>query len=116
MDKELEILKNLSKYLQLKIDSREHKIFYNELMYDEKTIDCINAIETLVRTVENSIDKSVVEKKIEELDEELEQMKVDNMYGRYKEYGGKAKWKKLFSTKYGMHDILQELLQEKGEK
>lgn len=115
MNKELEILKNLSKYLQLKIDSGEHKIIYNDLMQDEKTIDCINAIETLIQALENSIDKSVVEEKIEELDEELEQMKVDNMYGRYKGYGGKAKWERLFANKYGMHDILQELLQEKGE-
>lgn len=49
--------------------------------------------------------------KIEELEEELEIMKVDNMYGRYKEYGGKTKWERLFATKYGMHDVLQELLE-----
>ena len=48
---------------------------------------------------------------IEELEEELEIMKVDNMYGRYKEYGGKTKWERLFATKYGMHDALQELLE-----
>ena len=35
----------------------------------------------------------------------------DNMYGRYKEYGGKTKWERLFATKYGMHDALQELLE-----
>ena len=52
-----------------------------------------------------------VKDKIEELDEELEIMKVDNMYGRYKEYGGKSKWERLFLTKYGMHDALQELLE-----
>lgn len=52
-----------------------------------------------------------VKDKIEELDEELEIMKVDNMYGRYKEYGGKSKWERLFATKYGMHDALQELLE-----
>jgi hypothetical protein len=38
-------------------------------------------------------------------------MKVDNMYGRYKEYGGKSKWERLFATKYGMHDALQKLLE-----
>ena len=38
------ILEHLIEYLQQKIDSGEHKIFYNDLMYDEKTIDCINAI------------------------------------------------------------------------
>ena len=53
--------------------------------------------------------------KIEELEEELEIMKVDNMYGRYKEYGGKTKWERLFATKYAMHDVLQELLEGRKE-
>lgn len=52
-----------------------------------------------------------VKDKIKELEEELEIMKVDNIYGRYKEYGGKTKWERLFATKYGMHDALQELLE-----
>lgn len=57
------------------------------------------------------ISVQTVKDKIEELEEELEIMKVDNMYGRYKEYGGKTKWERLFATKYGMHDALQELLE-----
>lgn len=60
---------------------------------------------------ENVIPVQKVKDKIKELEEELEIMKVDNMYGRYKEYGGKTKWKRLFATKYGMHDALQELLE-----
>lgn len=39
-----EILEHLVEYLQDKIDTGYHKIFYNDDMYDEKTIDCINAI------------------------------------------------------------------------
>ena len=78
MDKELEILKNLSRYLQLKIDNGEHKIIYNDLMWDEKTIDCINAIETLIRTVENSIDKSVVEKYLAEEQEKYNVYKKES--------------------------------------
>lgn len=73
MDKELEILKNLSKYLQLKIDSGEHKIIYNDLMQDEKTIDCINAIETLIQALENSIATSVVEEKIDKLEKQKQE-------------------------------------------
>ena len=65
--------------------------------------------------IENYIPKQKIKDKIEELDEELKAMKVDNMYGRYKEYGGKSKWEILFARKYGMHDILQDLLKE-GEK
>ena len=56
------------------------------------------------------IPKSKVEEVIEELSEELEIMKVDNMYGRYKEYGGKKKWEEMFQYKYGKHDVLQSLL------
>lgn len=78
MDKELEILKNLSRYLQLKIDNGEHKIIYNDLMWDEKTIDCINAIETLIRTVENSIDKSVVLEKLNKKKQEREIYWLEN--------------------------------------
>ena len=43
-----EILEHLKEYLQSKIDNNEHKIFYNDLMWDEKTIDCINAIDDLL--------------------------------------------------------------------
>ena len=39
-----EILKHLVEYLQDKLDTGYHKIFYNDDIYDEKTIDCINAI------------------------------------------------------------------------
>lgn len=68
------------------------------------------------RTLSNDyIPVQKVKDKIEELQEELEIMKVDNMYGRYKEYGGKTKWERLFATKYGMHDALQELLEGREE-
>jgi len=69
---------------------------------------------TVIDLAQNDINQQWIQKvkdKIEELEEELEIMKVDNMYGRYKEYGGKTKWKRLFATKYGMHDALQELLE-----
>lgn len=80
-----------------------------ELKNQEATQRKIN--ELLVQRYSNSISVQKVKDKIEELEEELEIMKVDNMYGRYKEYGGKTKWERLFATKYGMHDALQELLE-----
>lgn len=80
-----------------------------ELKNQEATQRKIN--ELLVQRYSNSISVQTVKDKIEELEEELEIMKVDNMYGRYKEYGGKTKWERLFATKYGMHDALQELLE-----
>lgn len=44
---EIEILENLKKYLQFLLDNGTHKIFYNDLFWSEKTIDCINAINDL---------------------------------------------------------------------
>lgn len=60
-----------------------------------------------------TIPVSLVEETIEELSEDLEIMKVDAMYGRYKEYGSKLSFEKQFSYKYGMHDVLQELLEKR---
>ena len=57
--------------------------------------------------------KSKIKEKIEELSEDLEIMKVDAMYGRYKEYGSKLSFEKQFIYKYGMHDVLQELLEKR---
>lgn len=48
-----EILEHLKEYLQNKIDNGEHKIFYNDLMWDEKTIDCINAIDDTLDYITN---------------------------------------------------------------
>lgn len=60
---------------------------------------------------EKCIPVSLIEERIEELSEDLEIMKVDAMYGRFKEYGSKLSFEKQFSYKYGMHDVLQELLE-----
>ncbi|MEE3325251.1 MAG: hypothetical protein VZR33_07955, partial [Methanosphaera sp.] len=41
------IIIHLLMYLQNMIDSGQHKLFYNDLMHDEKVIDIINAITNL---------------------------------------------------------------------
>lgn len=64
IEKNTEILNNLKKYLNLLILRGQHKIFYNDLGWDEKTIDCINAIEIIL--AEREEDK----KKIKKLEEE----------------------------------------------
>jgi hypothetical protein len=81
---------------------------------NEKILDNAGIYQLGFKDGEESYIKKVKDN-IEELEEELEIMKVDNMYGRYKEYGGKTKWKRLFATKYGMHDALQELLEGRKE-
>ena len=76
----VEIISNLVERLQ-----KENE----ELKNQEATQRKIN--ELLVQRYSNSISVQKVKDKTEELEEELEIMKVDNMYGRYKEYGGKTK-------------------------
>ena len=112
------------------IENRQYYIFQKQIEKYERHIEklqkeneelnkhVIHLTDEQYRTVidlaQNDINKQWIQKvkdKIEELEEELEIMKVDNMYGRYKEYGGKTKWERLFATKYGMHDALQELLE-----
>lgn len=65
-----EILQNLIKFLQLLIDSGQHKIFYDENMNEEKAIDCINVIRELRYKVTTSIPKQVLIDKRKELDDE----------------------------------------------
>lgn len=64
IEKDIKRLENLKKYLNLLIYEGKHKIYYNDLGWDEKTIDCINAIVHIL--AEREEDK----KKIEELEEE----------------------------------------------
>ena len=49
IEKDIEILKNIIKYLNLLIYEGKNKIIYNDLFWDEKTVDCITAIEHLLQ-------------------------------------------------------------------
>lgn len=64
IEENIKILENLKKYLNLLIYEGTHKIIYNDLGWDEKTIDCINAIAHIL--AEREEDK----KRIEELEKE----------------------------------------------
>ena len=66
IEEDIKILENLKKYLNLLIYEGTHKIIYNDLGWDEKTIDCINAIDHIL--AEREEDK----KKIAELEAKLE--------------------------------------------
>lgn len=59
-NEDIKIVEHLLEYLQLKIDDGVHKIQYNELLHDEKTIDCLNATENLLsrlKTAENKLNR-----------------------------------------------------------
>ena len=47
-EKDEEILNNIKAYMQENIDKGYHKFVYNDLGYDEKCIDVINAIEHIL--------------------------------------------------------------------
>ena len=47
-EKDEEILNNIKAYMQENIDNGCHKFVYNDLGYDEKCVDVINAIEHIL--------------------------------------------------------------------
>ena len=65
IEKDEEILNNIKAYMQENIDKGYHKFVYNDLGYDEKCIDVINAIEHILS------DYKRVLKENEELKEDL---------------------------------------------
>ena len=72
----IEIFNNLKEYIQNKIDSGEHKIYYNDLGWDVKCVDCITAIDTLLdlynkqkEEKEDYISKAEIRDKIKKLEE-----------------------------------------------
>ena len=101
IEEDIKILENLKKYLNLLIYEETHKIIYNDLGWDEKTIDCINAIEHIL--VEREVDK----KKIAELEAKLEFYQwgdLDNL--KFEEY------MKEFIPKQKVKEILIEIQEE----
>ena len=48
IEKDEEILNNIKAYMQENIDNGFHKFIYNDLGYDEKCVDVINAIEHIL--------------------------------------------------------------------
>lgn len=55
----VEILNNIKEYMQNSIDSGHHKFIYNDLDWDEKCIDIINAIDYFIERVDNQQEEIV---------------------------------------------------------
>lgn len=49
IEEDIKILENLKSYLNLLVYEGKDKIIYNDLLWDEKTVDCINAIENILQ-------------------------------------------------------------------
>lgn len=71
-EEEEKILKNIKEYMQINIDKGFHKFIYNDLGYEEKCIDVINAIEHILS------DYKRVLKKNEQLSTEVNSLKKEN--------------------------------------
>lgn len=119
IEEDIKILKNKAKLLNEHIKNYEESNctgsdVYRAIKEEKEAIESVLADRERLEAKANKYDSLVkkMKEKAEEVDKDLEQMKVDNMYGRYKEYGGKSKWEKIFAQKYEIHDTLQELLEE----
>lgn len=73
IEEDIKILENLKKYLNLLIYEGTHKIIYNDLGWDEKTIDCINAIDHILE--EREEDKKRI-KELEVLEDDLKDKRI----------------------------------------
>lgn len=124
IEKDEEILNNIKAYMQENIDKGFHKFVYNDLGYDEKCVDVINAIEHILsdykrvlkennrleeqveydkthiytpQTIElNFISKSKIEDKIEEIDKKIKREENE----------------KVVIYLHKQRKVLQELLEE----
>ena len=65
-DEDKEIFNNLKEYMQDSIDKGYHKFIYNDLDWDFKCIDCINAIDKVLKQ-----SKEIEELKNEVMEKEL---------------------------------------------
>ena len=87
IEKDEEILNNIKAYMQENIDKGFHKFVYNDLGYDEKCVDVINAIEHILS------DYKRVLKENEELKEDYYNIinKIENKIDRFDYEFEKAK-------------------------
>lgn len=109
IEENIKILENLKKYLNLLIYEGTHKIIYNDLGWDEKTIDCINAIDHIL--AEREEDK----KKIEELEEKNKEI-LNSKIGidlSYNDYIPKQKVKEVIKKIKEILDIAEEQIESK---
>ena len=54
MEEDIKILENIKEYMQNQINKGYHKFIYNDLGWDEKCIDVINAIQDIVARCKDS--------------------------------------------------------------
>lgn len=109
IEENIKILENLKKYLNLLIYEGTHKIIYNDLGWDEKTIDCINAIDHIL--AEREEDKKRIEK-LEKENKEILNSKI-GIDLSYNDYIPKQKVKEVIKKIKEILDIAEEQIESK---
>lgn len=109
IEKDEEILNNIKAYMQENIDKGYHKFVYNDLGYDEKCVDVINAIEHILS------DYKKLQKENEELKNKLslKQFDINVVYNDYLEKLNEYKENSISIQK--VKDKIEELKQERDE-
>ena len=103
IEKDEEILNNIKAYMQENIDKGYHKFVYNDLGYDEKCVDVINAIEHILSDYKRTLKEN---EELEEINNELEAEKNEAI----RRYNFETIPKQKVKDK-----IEKELLQKEGE-
>ena len=79
IEENIKILENLKSYLNLLVYEGKDKIIYNDLLWDEKTVDCINAIEYLINDYKRQKQINEEHQKINgELREKVKELEKEN--------------------------------------
>lgn len=103
IEEDIKILENLKKYLNLLIYEETHKIIYNDLGWDEKTIDCINAIDHIL--AEREEDK----KRMAELEKENERLKAKIDIENWQEKNVYESLKEKYIPKQKVKEALEDI-------
>ena len=85
IEKDKKILNNIKAYMQENIDKGYHKFIYNDLGYDEKCVDVINAIEHILSDYKRALKENEEFKRKNKTLEELLQGNLYELYKYYKE-------------------------------
>ena len=75
IEEDIDILNNVKEYMQESINKGYHKFCYNELGWDEKCVDIINAIDSIVESYKEVLKEN-----------ESLQKTYDDCYCEYKHY------------------------------
>ena len=115
IEEDIRILENLKSYLNLLVYEGKDKIIYNDLLWDEKTVDCINAIEHLINNYTRQKQINEEHKKINgELRKKVKELEVleDDMKDKRIVYIDEPEFKANYIPKQKIKDKIENLEKE----